>query len=87
MHTVNPGVSGLPRSLDVMQTYDKMQAAFPGGQIPADVVVKADDVTSPEAKTAIAKLEQDAIAIGALNAPAASPRRRSSVTARRPSSP
>ena len=70
MHTVNPGVSGLPRSLDVMQTYDKMQAAFPGGQIPADVVIKADDVTSPEAKTAIAKLEQDAIASGELNAPA-----------------
>ena len=70
MHTVNPGVSGLPRSLDVMQTYDKMQAAFPGGQIPADVVIKADDVTSPEAKAAIAKLEQDAIATGELNAPA-----------------
>ncbi len=70
MHTVNPGVSGLPRSLDVMQTYDKMQAAFPGGQIPADVVVKADDVTSPEAKAAIDALQKDAIATGELNAPA-----------------
>jgi len=69
MHTVNPGVSGLPRSLDVMQTYDKMQAAFPGGQIPADVVVKAADVTSPTATAAIDALQKDALASGQLNAP------------------
>src|SRR5215217_5367295 len=69
MHTVNPGVSGLPRSLDVMQTYDKMQAAFPGGQIPADVVVKAADVTSPTATAAIDALQKDALASGELNAP------------------
>ena len=69
MHTVNPGVSGLPRSLDVMQTYDKMQAAFPGGNVPAEVVVKADDVTSPEARAAIDRLQRDAVASGELNEP------------------
>ena len=31
MHTINPGVAGLPRSLPIMQTYDRVQAAFPGG--------------------------------------------------------
>ncbi len=45
MHTINPGVAGLPRSLPIMQTYDRIQAAFPGGPLPAVVVVQADDVT------------------------------------------
>ena len=34
MHTINPGVAGLPRSLPIMQTYDRIQAAFPGGPLP-----------------------------------------------------
>ena len=45
MHTINPGVAGLPRSLPIMQTYDRIQAAFPGGPLPAVIVVQADDVT------------------------------------------
>ena len=45
MHTVNPGVTGLPRDLEVMQAYDRIDAAFPGGGVPAVTVVKADDVT------------------------------------------
>ena len=32
----------------VMKTYDRIQAAFPGGPLPAVVVVQADDVTTPE---------------------------------------
>src|SRR5919107_3573799 len=35
IHTANSGVDGLPRSLAVMQTYDRMQAAFPGEQFTA----------------------------------------------------
>jgi uncharacterized membrane protein YdfJ with MMPL/SSD domain len=69
MHTVNPGVQGLPRSLEVMQTYDRIDAAFPGGEVPAEVVVKADDVTSPEAQQAIKDLQRQAIATGQLNEP------------------
>ena len=30
IHTADSGVDGLPRSLPIMQTYDRMQAAFPG---------------------------------------------------------
>ncbi len=48
MHTANPGTSGLPRDLAVMKVYDRIQAAFPGGPIPAIVAVQADDVTKPE---------------------------------------
>jgi uncharacterized membrane protein YdfJ with MMPL/SSD domain len=69
MHTVNPGVSGLPRDLEVMQTYDRIEAAFPGGPVPAEIVVKADDVTTPEVQGAIEDLQEQAIATGKLNEP------------------
>ena len=60
MHTINPGVAGLPRSLPIMQTYDRIQEKFPGGPLPASVVVQADDVTAPEVQAGIAKLQQQA---------------------------
>ena len=47
MHTVDPGAVGLPRSLPIMHTYDRIQAAFPGGPMPAVVVVHAANVTTP----------------------------------------
>jgi uncharacterized membrane protein YdfJ with MMPL/SSD domain len=56
MHTINPGVAGLPRSLPIMQTYDRIQKAYPGGPLPAIVVVRADDVRKPEVRSGIAKL-------------------------------
>jgi uncharacterized membrane protein YdfJ with MMPL/SSD domain len=56
MHTINPGVAGLPRSLPIMRTYDRIQAAFPGGPLPATIVVRAGDVRAPEVQAGIAKL-------------------------------
>ncbi len=53
LNTVNPGVSGLPRSLEIMHTYDRMQAAFPGGPMPAHVVVHASDTSSPAVQQGI----------------------------------
>ncbi len=47
MHTISPGASGLPRNLPIVRTYDRIQAAFPGGAMPAMVVVRAGDVTTP----------------------------------------
>ena len=47
MHTVLTGTDDLPRKLEVMKVYDREQAAFPGGQIPAVVAIEAKDVTSP----------------------------------------
>ena len=35
-----------------MKTYDRIQAAFPGGPLPAVVAVQADDVTKPEVQAA-----------------------------------
>jgi uncharacterized membrane protein YdfJ with MMPL/SSD domain len=46
MRTVDPGLVGLPHSLPIMQTYDRIQAAFPGAPSSALVVVDARDVTA-----------------------------------------
>ena len=60
MHTINPGVAGLPRTLPIMQTYDRMQAAFPGGAEPAVLAVQARDVTAPAVTAGIAALKREA---------------------------
>ena len=64
LRLVNPGIESFPRSLDVMRVYDRLHAAFPGEQIPAEVVVKADDVRSPAAREALGQLEWRALASG-----------------------
>ena len=56
LHTINPGAAGLPRSLPIVQTYDRIEAAFPGGSEPAAVTVQAADVRAPAVQAAIAKL-------------------------------
>jgi uncharacterized membrane protein YdfJ with MMPL/SSD domain len=69
MHFKDPGVDGYSRSLPIMQTYDRIQAAFPGGAVPATVVVKAADVTKPDVRAAIKQLHDKAIASGELMEP------------------
>jgi uncharacterized membrane protein YdfJ with MMPL/SSD domain len=70
MHTVLSGTGDLPRKLAVVRVYDRIDAAFPGGQIPAVVAVNAKDVTTPEVTAAIRQLEARAVATGRFNAPA-----------------
>ena len=60
METSLGGTDDFSRDLQVMQTYDRMQAAFPSEGSAEMVVVKADDVTSPEVVTAINSLETKA---------------------------
>jgi RND superfamily putative drug exporter len=69
MNTINPGAQGIPRDLPVMQTYDRIQAAFPGGPLPASVVVQADDVTAPAVREGIAELRAAALATGRMSEP------------------
>jgi RND superfamily putative drug exporter len=52
-----PGYDGYSRSQAAIQTYDRLQAAFPGGAEPATVVVKAADVTAAPERAAIQQLE------------------------------
>jgi uncharacterized membrane protein YdfJ with MMPL/SSD domain len=59
----------LPADLPIMKTYARIQTAFPGAQVPADVVVKAADVTSPPMRAAIEELHRRAIASGRMREP------------------
>ena len=47
LHLAVPGPTALPQNLAVVKTYNKIQATFPGDAIPAVVVVRSRDVTSP----------------------------------------
>jgi uncharacterized membrane protein YdfJ with MMPL/SSD domain len=69
MHTVNPGASALPKDLEVTQVYDRIQAAFPGGPLPAIVAVQADDVTKPEVQAGIDAMTEEALASGQMSQP------------------
>jgi uncharacterized membrane protein YdfJ with MMPL/SSD domain len=69
MHTVDPGMVGLPPNLPIMQTYARIQHAFPGGPIPATVVVQANDVTAPTVQSTLARMTRRALATGQLAGP------------------
>ncbi|MGH4032188.1 MMPL family transporter [Actinomycetota bacterium Odt1-20B] len=56
-------------SLPIVATYDRVNEAFPGGTEPAEVVVKAKDIDSPEMKRAIADFRAQAVSSGATRGP------------------
>ncbi|GAA0666420.1 MMPL family transporter [Streptomyces thermocarboxydovorans] len=56
-------------SLPIVQTYNRVNEAFPGGSEPAEVVVKADDINAPEVKSALADFRDRAISSGATRGP------------------
>jgi uncharacterized membrane protein YdfJ with MMPL/SSD domain len=41
MHFKDPGTEGMSRSQPILRTLDRIDAAFPGGSVPAQVVIKA----------------------------------------------
>ena len=61
LHTASQGVEDLPQSLGVIRTYHRIQAAFPGGPIPAEVVVRAGDIKSLPVIAAINELRTRAL--------------------------
>ena len=69
MRTVVPGPEALPRSVEVMKVYDRLQAAFPGEEIAAEVVVKGDNLRSPKFQEALGQLEWRALATGEMHKP------------------
>src|SRR4051795_2817430 len=71
MQFKDPGLDGYSRSQPVIQTYDRMQAAFPGGAVQAMTVIKAADVTAAPVQAAIAQLHDQALASGQLSEPSA----------------
>jgi RND superfamily putative drug exporter len=68
MKTVVPGVESLPQKLEAVQVYNRVQAAFPGEQEPAVVVVRAPSIDR-EVEAAIADLRRQAVASGAAHEP------------------
>ena len=69
LRMVTPGTDTYPQSLPVMQTYNRMQQAFPGAALPTNVVVKAPNVNAPEVREAIDRLEARALASGRMHEP------------------
>ncbi|WEH14636.1 MMPL family transporter [Streptomyces sp. VNUA24] len=56
-------------SLPIVQTYNRVNEAFPGGSEPAEVVVKAKDINAPEVRGALADFKKEAVASGASRGP------------------
>src|SRR5205814_7399648 len=69
LRMATPGPDTFPKSLDVVKTYNRMQQAFPGKALPANVVVKAPDVNAPAVRHAVAQLEQKSLATGRARGP------------------
>jgi uncharacterized membrane protein YdfJ with MMPL/SSD domain len=69
LRMVKPGPDTFPQSLPAVQTYERMQQAFPGSALPANVVVEAPDVTTPEMQAAVERLRQQALASGRMHEP------------------
>src|SRR4051794_1605835 len=69
MQFKTPGFEAYSRSQPVTQTFDPLQAPFPGGAAPATIVITAKDVTAAPLQSAIQQLHDRALATGQLSEP------------------
>jgi RND superfamily putative drug exporter len=69
MHTRFSSFADLPKDIKIVQSYDAVRQAFPGSPAPAQVVIKAPDVTSPQVQAGIAELKRHALATGVMHEP------------------
>jgi RND superfamily putative drug exporter len=69
MKTVVPGAEALPKALEAVQIYDRLQKAFPGESEPAVVVVKAPSVDAPGVQAGIERLRAAALASDRVHEP------------------
>ncbi len=58
LQTASSGTNALPHSMPIVQTLDRVEAAFPGGFEPAQVAISAPDVSSPRVKDAVEALRE-----------------------------
>lgn len=56
-------------SLPIVQTYERINEAFPGGAEPAEVVVRADDINAAPVRQALADFRTEAVSSGASQGP------------------
>src|SRR4029453_17861462 len=69
LETASLGAADIPRDLAIMKTYDRIQEAFPGGPLPAQVVVTAPDVDAPQVRGAMVAMKIGAVATGQMHEP------------------
>ncbi|WP_370146611.1 MMPL family transporter [Kitasatospora sp. GAS206B] len=70
MHTAQlSAAQELPSGNAVVATGDRIQQAFPGNPLPAQVVLKAQDVSSPAVTQAITDFQREALATGQVHQP------------------
>jgi uncharacterized membrane protein YdfJ with MMPL/SSD domain len=69
MHTKMPSYTDLPSSLPIVRSYEDIVKAFPGSQMPAEVVVEGRDVTAPVYQRIYEQAQQKALATGLLFQP------------------
>jgi RND superfamily putative drug exporter len=69
MKLVVPGADAMPQDLTTIQAYNKVQKAFPGDLIPANILIKADNVRTPEVQNSIKAMVGKALATGQLHDP------------------
>jgi RND superfamily putative drug exporter len=69
LHIAAPGVDTLPQNLSSVQTFNKLQKAFPDNTNSAEIMVRTDDAHRPAVTAAIADLERQAIATGQFATP------------------
>jgi uncharacterized membrane protein YdfJ with MMPL/SSD domain len=69
MHTKLPNFTDFPQDMKIVRTYERIQAAFPGSQTPAQVVIRAPKVDTPQMLRAYDLFQQRALATGELFAP------------------
>jgi uncharacterized membrane protein YdfJ with MMPL/SSD domain len=69
MHTKLPSFTDLPKDMQIVRTFERIQAAFPGSQTPAVLVVKSDNVSTPQFTKAYADFRERALATGELLPP------------------
>jgi RND superfamily putative drug exporter len=69
LHTVQPGTADYPKSMPILQTEARIQNAFPGGPMPAQIVVKADNLDTPAIQGALTRFRTQALATGLVHHP------------------
>ena len=69
MHTKLPGFTDMRSDLPIVKTYKRVITAFPGAPTPAEIVIRAEDVRSPDVAAGIQSLEGAALATGVMYSP------------------
>jgi RND superfamily putative drug exporter len=64
LHTVQPGLDDYPQTLPIQASYRHLQAAFPDGPMPAQVVIEAPDIHAASMTAAIDRFQRATLATG-----------------------